>query len=86
MKLKSFTETIYLNRQKEENHAIEFRAKELGFNTENILFLGYEVEMEVEIFEDGTVKILKVNGIDVADKCIDLWLFKTERIDIEWLN
>lgn len=38
-----------------------------GFNAENILWLGSDVEMAVEIREDGTNRILSVQGKDVSN-------------------
>ena len=55
--MKSFKEKIYWHREKSKNWDIEDKAKQLGFNTEHIRWIGYEVELEIEIFEDGTNKI-----------------------------
>lgn len=71
--MKSFIETIYFNREKEENWDIEERAENKGFeNSEKMGYLGYEVEMEVEVREDLNHKVLKINGIDVSDKGITI--------------
>ena len=69
--MKSFKKKIYFNREKEENWNIEKKGKKLGFEkSEDLVYLGYEIEMKVEIFEDITVKVLKIQGIDVSDKDI----------------
>lgn len=48
--MKSFEQTIYLNREKEENWDIVDQAEELGFtNAQDLLYLGYDIEMNVEI-------------------------------------
>jgi hypothetical protein len=52
---KSFIEKVYIHRQKEDNWDIVDRAVELGFNktiANDLVYLGYEVEFEVEIFND----------------------------------
>lgn len=67
--MKSFEETIYFHREKEENWDIIEKAEELGFENANDLdYLAYEVGMEVLICEDGNNKVLTINGVDVSDK------------------
>lgn len=67
--MKTFKETIYFHREKEENWDIEEKAHEKGFsNSKDIVYLGYEVEMEALVSEDLKHKILSINGIDVSDK------------------
>jgi virulence-associated protein VapD len=67
--MKSFKETIYFNREKESNWDIEEKAANKGFkNSKDIVYLGYEVEMEVEVREDLKHKVFRINGIDVSDK------------------
>lgn len=59
--LKSFKTKIYFTREKSENREVTEKAEKCGFSKEAIsglYYLGYEVEVEVEIFEDGTVNIL----------------------------
>ena len=69
--MKKFIETIYFNRDKEDNWDIERKAKKLKFeNPEAVVYLGYEVEFEVEISEDLRHKVLKIEGVDVSDKDI----------------
>lgn len=70
--MKSFEQTIYLNREKEENWDIVDQAEELGFtNAQDLLYLGYDIEMNVEICEQDDIsgpfsKILSINGVDVS--------------------
>ena len=68
--MKSFKETIYFNREKEENFGIVEEAVQLGFtnDTRDFLYIGYEVEMEINVCENGEVKVLSINGVDVSDK------------------
>lgn len=66
-----FEETIYFNREKEDNWGIEAKATELGFkNPEKLVYLGYEIEVRVRIDSDGKNKVLCINNIDVSDKDI----------------
>ena len=68
--MKTFKEMIYFNREKEENWDIMDKAKRLEFkgDIKNLSYLGYGIEMEVEISEDCKSKILSVNGVDISDK------------------
>lgn len=67
--MKTFKETIYFNREKEDNWEIVDQAMELGFkNARNLPHLGYELKMEVLVSEDGKNKVLTINGVDVSDK------------------
>ncbi|NFM26160.1 hypothetical protein FDB84_17355 [Clostridium sporogenes] len=69
--MKSFIEKIYFGRDKEENWGIEEKAEYRGFkNSEKLVYLGYEVGMEVEVREDLKHKVLKIEGVDVSDKDI----------------
>jgi len=69
--MKSFKKKIYFHREKEENWDIEKKGKKLRFEkSEDLVYLGYEIGMKVEIFEDITTKVLEINGIDVSDKDI----------------
>ena len=66
----SFIEKIYIHRQKEDNWDIVNKAIELGFNktiANDLVYLGYEVEFEVEIFNDGKNRVLSIDGEDVSD-------------------
>ena len=65
--MKSFTKTIYLHREKSENLETEDKAKELGFHTEKIPYIGYEIKIELEIFEDGTNKVLSINNVPIKE-------------------
>jgi hypothetical protein len=66
--MKSFKTTIYFNRDKESNYEIVNQAKELGFkNAGDLRFLGYEIEVDIEIFEDLSVKALNIDGTDVSE-------------------
>lgn len=63
----TLVEKIYFNRQKEDNWDIVEKAKSKGIlDLSCIAYLGYEVEMEVEILETGETKILTINGVDVS--------------------
>lgn len=64
--MKSFIETIHFNRCKEDNWVVKNKANELGFKSDELSYLGYEVSMEVEIFEDGSNRVLKIDGNDVS--------------------
>ena len=65
--MKSFKKKVYKKKKKEENWDIEEESISRGFDAENILWLGSEVEMTVEIREDGTNKVLSVQGKDVSN-------------------
>lgn len=65
--MKSFKKKVYFHREKEENWDIEGESISRGFDAENILWLGSDVEMTVEIREDGTNKVLSVQGKDVSN-------------------
>ena len=65
--MKRFKKKVYFHREKEENWDIEEESISRGFDTENILWLGSDVEMTVEIREDGTNKVLSVQGKDVSN-------------------
>ena len=65
--MNSFKKKVYFHREKEENWDIEEEAISRGFDVENILWLGSDVEMTVEIREDGTNKVLSVQGKDVSN-------------------
>lgn len=69
--MKSFVEIIDFHRDKEDNWDIEERAEQLGFeNSEDLVYLGYDVDMKVQINEDGSNRVLMINDIDVSDKNI----------------
>ena len=71
--MRSFVEIIDFYRDKEDNWEIEEKAESLGFkNSEDLLYLGYDVDMKVEIDEDGNNIVLEINGIDVSDKYITI--------------
>lgn len=71
--MKSFIENIYINRDKESNWSLESKAEELGFkNTDKLAYTGYEVCFKTEFFEDGTNRVLSIDGIDVSEKNISL--------------
>jgi hypothetical protein len=73
--MKSFIEDIYFNREKEENWDLMKKAKRKGFSSEvcdMLNYTGYELSMRVEFFEDGTSKVLKIDGINVEDKDITM--------------
>lgn len=64
--MESFKKKIYFHRDKEENWGIKDESIARGFNTENILRMGSDVGMTVEIREDGTNKVLSFQGKDVS--------------------
>jgi hypothetical protein len=69
----SFIENIYVHRDKEDNWELESKAEDLGFkNTDKLVYTGYEVCFKTEFFEDGTNKVLSIDGIDVSDKNISI--------------
>jgi hypothetical protein len=69
----SFRDLIYLNRDKHENRNISEEALKRNYSkSADLLYLGYEVVMLIEIFEDGTNKVLEINNIDVSDKDISI--------------
>ena len=70
--MKSIKKTIYFHREKEDNNEIYCDMQDNGFKTDNIFYLGYEVEMEIELFEDGTNKVLSINGKNVSQLNISI--------------
>lgn len=70
--LKSIKQKIYFHREKEDNWDLEEKLEKKKFNTDNILSLGSEITVEVELFEDGTNKVISFEGIDVSDKNISI--------------
>lgn len=71
--MKSFKERVYFNRSKEDNWDIEGKAEDLGFqNIDKLRYLGYEVGMKIEVYEDGTNKVLRINGKDVSNLSITI--------------
>lgn len=71
--MKSFKTTIYFHRDKDENWDLEAMFME-HFNAEcrDILYTGYEIAMEIEVFENGRVKLLSVEGIDVSKENVEI--------------
>lgn len=57
---------IYLHRDKEENCELQKLAEDEGIKRDDLLFVGYEVEMEIEVTEKE-IKVLKVNGVQVKE-------------------
>ena len=70
--MKSITEKIYFHREKEDNWDLEKKLEKKKFNTENIPWLGLEIEVKIELFEDGTNKVISLQGVDVSDKNISI--------------
>jgi len=70
--MKSIKETIYLHRNKEKNWELEDRCEELHFETKTIPYIGYEITVEIEIFENGHNRVLSINGIDISEKNIQI--------------
>lgn len=76
-KEKIIEEVHFYMQRGEQIRELEEHAKEKGFNTERLHSLGYEVPFEVEIYPDGTNKVIAItssNGekIDVSDKGISI--------------
>lgn len=70
--MKSIKEKIYFHREKEDNLDLEEKLEKKNFYTEDILYLGSEIEVKVELFEDGTNKVLSFQGVDISDKNISI--------------
>ena len=70
--MKSIKEKIYFHREKEDNWDLEKKLEKKKFNTENIPWLGLEIEVKIELFEDGTNKVISLQGVDVSDKNISI--------------
>lgn len=70
--MKSIKQKIYFHIEKEDNWDLEEKLEKKKFNTDNILYLGSEITVEVELFEDGTNKVISFEGIDVSDKNISI--------------
>lgn len=69
--MEKIVDTIYLHREKEDNWELEEQAETLGWNNSSeILYIGSEVEMKIEITNEKELKtkVLEINGIDVSDK------------------
>jgi hypothetical protein len=71
--LKSYKTELYAYREKESNLDIRRKFEKLGVKAEgNFKYIASEIELYVEIFEDETCKLLKINNIDVKDK--NIWI------------
>lgn len=70
--MRSIQENISFNREKEDNLDLESKLKKENFNTEQILYLGYDINMKVELMEDGTNRVLELEGVDISDKNISI--------------
>lgn len=70
--MQSIKEEIYFHREKEDNWELEEKLKKEHFNTDNILYLGYEIKVKVELMEDGTNRVLEFEGVDISDKNISI--------------
>jgi hypothetical protein len=57
---------IYLHRSKEENWELQEKAKKQGIKRDDLLYVGYEVEMRVEVTEDK-IKVLEINGVKLKE-------------------
>jgi hypothetical protein len=55
---------IYFHREKDENSKLQELAIAQGIKREDLLYVGYEVEMKVEITESH-VKILEIDGVPI---------------------
>ena len=71
--LKSYKTKLYAHREKEDNWNIRRKFEKLGVKAESdFRYIALEIELYVEIFEDETCKLLKINNIDVKDK--NIWI------------
>lgn len=70
--MKSIKEDVYFHREKEDNWELEEKLEKEHFNTDNILYLGYEIRIKVELMEDGTNRVLEFEGVDISDKNISI--------------
>ena len=52
--------------QEETGHVFSDEAKE------NLPYTAYEVEFTINVYSDGTVKVLKIGSEDVSDKNVSL--------------
>lgn len=71
--MKSFKAKVSFHREKEDNWGIEEKGMKAGFkNYRNLVYVGYDVEMDVEITEtdegETYTKVLKIGKVDVSDK------------------
>lgn len=55
---------IYFHRDKESNFDLQKKAKKKGIKRDDLLFLGYEIEMKIEITESH-IKILEIDKIPI---------------------
>lgn len=70
-----FKDKLYFNRSKEDNWDYEEKLVEFGIDKKrarDIVYLGYEVEIEVEFYDDLSVKVVGFEGKDILDKEI-IW-------------
>ncbi|MGL5330686.1 MAG: hypothetical protein ACRDD7_15570 [Peptostreptococcaceae bacterium] len=71
--MKSFKTTIYLNRSKEDNWEVMREFEEtFGAECRDLAYIGYEVGVDIEVFEDGSWKVLAIDGKDVSNLGIDI--------------
>ncbi|OFW61808.1 MAG: hypothetical protein A2Z35_06130 [Actinobacteria bacterium RBG_19FT_COMBO_36_27] len=56
--------TIYLHRDKDENSELSELAVAQGIKREDLLYVGYEIEMKIEITESH-IKILEIDGVPI---------------------
>jgi len=57
---------IYLHRDKEENYELQELAAAEGIKRDDLLFVGYEVEIKIEVTE-AEIKVLEVNGVQIKE-------------------
>ena len=57
---------IYLHRSKEENWELQEKARKQGIRRDDLLYVGYEVGMKVEVTEDK-IKVLEINGVKLKE-------------------
>ena len=62
--MKKLITKIYFHRDKDENLELQELANAQGLKRDDLLYVGYEVEMKVEITESH-VKILEIDGVPI---------------------
>jgi hypothetical protein len=62
--MKQLITTIYFHRDKDENSELQELAAAQGIKREDLLFVGYEIEMKIEITESH-IKILEIDGVPI---------------------
>lgn len=67
--MKEFETKIYFHRSKDENMEIVMQAEKMEFeNSDDLKYLGYEIEMTVSIREDGQVILKKIGETNIEQE------------------